>query len=731
MRKNLFPSDPGENIEHLDLRDISDNDLNGALILPLEEQVLMEDVFTVEVVQENQEDSLMEVPETEERDINPNVVKKRKRTYIAPDKTPPRKRLVTPANWKRTKAKVAYNAGLAHTSKKGIPKRARCLKPPCKETCRKLCFSRVSPELRQKLFDKYWTLNQDKTAQWLFLAKLIRIVPIKQRKVNIHEDEEPWRKHTYEYYLKDLETEEDLISVCQTMFLNTFDVSTKVIKTALMKNSPDKRGRHSKHKKLCPEIVQSVKDHIKKYPLVQSHYCRADTQKRYLDENLSVAKMYRMYLMDGEEGAPKASERNYRDIFNTCFNLSFFKPKKDQCSLCTGFDAPNAVNSQEKIMEYNKHREEKQKVRKLKMEDKLLSREEDNSNIRVVTFDLQKILYCPKGEIAEFYYKRKLSSFNSTLFDCTVKQGYCYVWDLTIGKKGADEVATFLYDYIKTMVEKGINDFRLYSDSCTGQNKNRFLFSMYYFAAMKFKIKITHRWLVKGHTQMECDNVHARIEKKTKKLDIYTPSQWYGSIRTAKVKKPQYIVKEVNKDIDILTFRPLDEYFSWNKVPIMKLRSLTVDFNDPQNVSCQNECDGPVTKYSILKRKVGRPVNWATLKINKAYSGKLPLKAKLVEDLKWFIKKGFIPDAHLDFFRYVIEDPAVATITVDDEEDEEDDVPQEITPPPGGEIIWDEDSDDDDEPQDVDDPVGALANVHVEAPASDEEVSDEEDDDDD
>lgn len=663
---------------------------DGALILPLDEPVAIENIMTIEVVQGNE--SAAVEPETEENNINAQK-QQRKRPFIPTDKKPTRKRTSTPANWKRTKAKEANNSGVVHTSAKGIEKRARSLKPPCSDKCRKKCFSRVSLEIRNKNFDTFWNRAQDKSSKWLFLSKLINIAEIKQRKVTIIEDEEPWRKHSYEYHLKDLDGE--LISVCHTMFLNTFDVSQKVIRNALAKNSPDKRGKHANHKRTSPLLIESVKDHIKSYHLVQSHYCRADSQRKYLDENLSVAKMFRMYLVERGEGTPfTANERQYREIFNTCFNLGFFKPKKDQCSLCIAFDVPAAEMSQEKILEYHQHREEKQRVRELKKMDKLQSKE-NNSNLRVATFDLQKILYCPKAENAEFYYKRKLSSFNFTLFDCTTKQAYCYVWDLTQGKKGADEIASYVLDYIEAMVKLGVKEFRFYSDSCTGQNKNKFLFCMYYLAAMKFNIKITHRWLVKGHTQMECDNVHARIEKKTKNLQIFTPSQWYGNIKSAKVKKPNYIVKEATKDVTISSFKTLEKYFSWSKVPISKLRRITIDSCDPTYVSYQTECEGPITRYAVLSKKSGRPINWVTYKLDKAYAGKLALKPKVLKDLKWYVDKDLIPEAHLEFYHHLFEDPTVET--VEDEEDE-DDVPQEIAPPPDLDAILDQSKDVDDPP---------------------------------
>lgn len=68
---------------------------------------------------------------------------------------------------------------------------------------------------------------------------------------------------------------------------------------------------------------------------------------------------------------------------------------------------------------------------------------------------------------------------------------------------------------------------------------------MYYYAAMKFQITIVHRYLVKGYTQLECDSVHARVEKRSKHKDVYVPYDWYGLMKSAKVKKPPYQVHVV------------------------------------------------------------------------------------------------------------------------------------------------------------------------------------------
>ncbi|KAF0753072.1 Uncharacterized protein FWK35_00014280 [Aphis craccivora] len=54
--------------------------------------------------------------------------------------------------------------------------------------------------------------------------------------------------------------------------------------------------------------------------------------------------------------------------------------------------------------------------------------------------------------------------------------------------------------------ENGIKELSFYSDNCAGQNRNRFIYSMWEYAAYSLKVNIMHTFLEKGHTQNEGDN---------------------------------------------------------------------------------------------------------------------------------------------------------------------------------------------------------------------------------
>ena len=90
------------------------------------------------------------------------------------------------------------------------------------------------------------------------------------------------------------------------------------------------------------------------------------------------------------------------------------------------------------------------------------------------------------------------------------------MWSKEVAKKGGNEVASCLYDFIRTKLRSNpeIEEFKLYSTSCAGQNKNRHVLAMLRYLTEKTSIgNITHTLMVPGHLHMECDSVHAIIEK--------------------------------------------------------------------------------------------------------------------------------------------------------------------------------------------------------------------------
>lgn len=108
-----------------------------------------------------------------------------------------------------------------------------------------------------------------------------------------------------------------------------------------------------------------------------------------------------------------------------------------------------------------------------------------------------------------------------------------------------------------------------YSDNCCGQSKNKYITSLYCYAVTCFENihTITHKYLIKGHTQNEGDNVHSLIEKEIKKNKkfgpIYAPYQYVTLIKNARKSGKPFIVNELTHDFFVY-LKKLQENWGYN-----------------------------------------------------------------------------------------------------------------------------------------------------------------------
>ena len=74
------------------------------------------------------------------------------------------------------------------------------------------------------------------------------------------------------------------------------------------------------------------------------------------------------------------------------------------------------------------------------------------------------------------------------------------------------------------MANKGMRNIILYSYCCTGQNRNRYILTMLWYACTKLKLdSIEHRFLQTGYTLNEGGSMHSAIEKASEHIDISIP----------------------------------------------------------------------------------------------------------------------------------------------------------------------------------------------------------------
>lgn len=374
------------------------------------------------------------------------------------------------------------------------------------------------------------------------------------------------RSGTVTYRLKH---EGALKPVCKKFFLNTLGLGEWTALNWIRKNEScsadgQDEGMDDENQ---PEnnLIQSAKrrsmvktdsarEWLEMLPKLPSHYARKDTNKLYLAPIWeSKSSLYREYQKHSlENNKPCASLALFSDIFEE-MNLSIFSPRKDQCDLCCSYKVGNVPKEV-----WDDHISEKNRARSEKENDKLKAM---NGEIYCLNADVQAVKITPMLKASALYYKTKLSSHNFSVYNPSSHQCTCYWFNECEGNLTANTFASCIFDYLEERCLNPKLPIVLYTDGCTAQNRNHVLSNALLLFSVKHQIEIIQNFLIKGHTQMEGDSVHAKIENKLKNKEIYLPYEFVRLTKEARSNPFPYDVKYLKFDF-FRDFSKLDYYSS-------------------------------------------------------------------------------------------------------------------------------------------------------------------------
>lgn len=559
---------------------------------------------------------------------------------------------------KKVISKELYNKGQAYTGCNLKKYEARKVRQGCKDTCKRKCKDKISLEQRTAISTAYWSLG-DRQSRWNFIAKSVKTVEPQWRRAGAINQKGHTKVYTFE-----VNNEE--VNVCKTFFLHTLDVTENVVKTALEKKNPvglvekHKTGIHpNRPHALTKEELLEINSHINSFPKVDSHYCRKTTKRQYLSPLLSIEEMYRLYVQQrqGKEGKT-ASLSSYKRVFYPK-NLAFHRPKKDQCSTCSGYYRAS-VKTEIMKMNHALHRAEVDAVRAYR--DQVKSEVIDDKTVAAACFDLEEVLPIPKANEGEIYYKRQLNNYNLSVYGFHDKSGHNYLWNETCAKRGANDIGSCVSKYLEELKTKHYTKVKLLSDSAGGQNRNRPFMAMLWWACQILQFEeISHTFFVRGHSENECDSIHSCIERHSKHIDVYTTDQWATVIQGAKKTNPRYQVSQMAQE-DFLDFKNFSRSFiNMNKdtekesVMYTKIRQYTVRKGDPcVEIKYSMNATGEETRQMDLFKSGRRESDFnVVLDLDHAYSGKIALDANKVKDLMYMCANSIIPAAYHVFFKNI------------------------------------------------------------------------------
>jgi len=485
---------------------------------------------------------------------------------------------------------------------------------------------------------------------------------------------EPRKQFSFAYYVKSSTVGD--IRICKEAFLHVHGLQDsrgrlENILSDIAKGSSvptaDKRGKHNSRPNKTPvDVAECVKMHISSFPTYQSHYSRRDNISRvYLGQELTIAKMHRLYMETADEkNWPRVSLDVYRRIFCENFNMGFRLPQTDTCKVCDKFSidiqsASNEADLSNLEQQFSDHKQKASSAFKLLNEHTRCAKENPEAE-HVICFDLQQALPTPKLSSTPAFYKRKLWTYNLCVHDTGSETASMFIWcEITAGR-GSNDIASCILQYLKN-VNVSAKTLRVFSDNCSGQNKNFNILSLwqYLIADGSFE-EIIHMFPVSGHTMMPCDRDFGDIERKLRKIKcVYTTSEYVEHIKASRAKN-RFNVTEMTADkfVNInavataMTKRTITT--DKQKIDFRQVSQFRFTKDKPQQVQVKLSHDDSEQWKLISFQKRGRPVKLQDIVLPPLYAGPRSVPKAKADDVKSLLP--YVPPICHEFYNGIIVD---------------------------------------------------------------------------
>lgn len=377
-------------------------------------------------------------------------------------------------------------------------------------------------------------VNQDN-----FLVNCISTFPIKRRRTK-DSSREP-RTLQLKFHVR-RSNDGIYLPVCKQAFLKILNVTRArvdyVAKQFVSKGAmpTEKRGGDRKSS-FFEGKKKSITEFVKSLNCIESHYCRGKSERKYLSSDLSINKLCKMYNnKPGLSEDLKVKPSYFRYIFNRKFNLGFKSPKTDACSTCIVIDEKlkNEKDPQKKsLLMINK------RVHKLRAKSFYNRLKDNDPELLILSFDMQKNLCLPKVPDQQAYYSRQLYLYNFTIVQGHSKSNLnkttctSYCWTEDEFSKGSNQISSAVYQKLNSIDMTPYNRVRLMADACGGQNKNQALLCMCskWFLDAPDSIKsVEVIFPVRGHSFLPSDRVFGKIELDIRKQEVISNPEEYLEI---------------------------------------------------------------------------------------------------------------------------------------------------------------------------------------------------------
>lgn len=434
--------------------------------------------------------------------------------------------------------------------------------------------------------------------------------------------------------------------VCKIALIRTLQINEKRITLALEKYKEsdtfaDGRGQTTGGRNAFPlSKIEEVRRHILSFPKYVSHYTRNQTDSKFLCSNLTLTKMYELYVEDHENPVGNSL---YKSIFYSDFNLRFKKPKKDTCKNCDLYinKIKNADTSTRQMLEewHNAHLEKAEILEKQMNLDITLAK--TDPEVETLMYDMMKILLMPRLTTSICYYKRQMNLYNFGIHIGSCGKGRFNIWQENEASRGTQEVGSCLKKYINTITAP-VKHLILWSDSCGGQNRSiKLVLMLIHVLQLHSSLQtISLRFRLSGHSFLPNDSDFGDFECALKRNhEKVCTDKAYMKIMEDCRKENKFEVIRMSPSEEFFSVKTLEEVITNRKVDVNKKKISWLDTHEiildkslPNILKMQKNCYGDYQVVDIAKART--EVDLKSIDLEHLWPNGRPLSKEKVKDLK-------------------------------------------------------------------------------------------------
>ncbi|KAJ8964388.1 hypothetical protein NQ314_004957 [Rhamnusium bicolor] len=355
---------------------------------------------------------------------------------------------------------------------------------------------------------------------------LIQVTDVKRRRHGLYKGARYSHRQTTAHY-RNLDGEGNIVIVCKSTFMNTFNLTKKHLDTIIKGKSAEVIYKDMRTRTTSSKFTKNdrrfVKEHINSIPREESH-SRAKSAKKYMSPHLNTNRLHKAFLLKYPESL--VTYNFYRRVLKEDFpNVSFRAPRSDICRKCDSLNyeiKPQGERSRTATLELELHHR-KAEAATLLMKTDIASSQMPDSTVSVLSMDLEQVMFVQTLTHSEMFYMRQLSCHNLSINFGDNKRFYMCFWHEGLAGRGGNEVASCLL----RVLNMGISHKRnivVWSDNCLVQNKNKMIVFIYMFLVSSGHFDtIEHGYLVNGHSLLQCNRGFALIKKRKRKCASMVP----------------------------------------------------------------------------------------------------------------------------------------------------------------------------------------------------------------